>query len=487
MSLTAAGTELDVPTTLLASLAILEETSRKILPYVKQEYFEEPHQQVVFGCINDYITRFNAMPPKEAMTLEIRRASASSDQVILDAGALCDYIYSPESKNFLGSVKGEWVFGKAEEFCRDRALFLAVVKSMTIIDGKPVDGKKYEKGIIPQLLQDALAVTFDPSVGHDVFADFAKRYDFYHTTEERIKTGLKLLDKITKGGLPRKSLSVFVAPTGIGKSTIMTSMATDMYLSGENVLYITGEMSEEKIAERVDANILDVSLDSLMLMPKRNYLTRMGDIAQKSAGRMIVKEYPTGSASVIHFRALMNELKIKSNFRPTVVFIDYLNIFASSRLKSGDSTYSYIKAIAEEFRGFAVEFNVPVVTATQTNRAGVGAADYDLTEVAESMGVTHTADIIAAMISTDQLEQQGQIRIKQLKNRLGPIDSPRSFLLGIDRSKMRIFDCEDQAGATHVPQKSSGGYKNEAETSSDTPPWSTPSSKKKPDFSTWNI
>lgn len=489
MSLTTSQNDFDVPTAILASIANLEETSRKVLPYIKPEYFEEPHHKVLFTCINDYITRYNSLPPKEAIALDIRRAPAASDQIIVDAAALCDYVYSEESKKFLGSVKGDWLISRAEGFCKDRALFIAITESLSIIDGNPVRGKKMEKGAIPQLLQDALAVSFDPSVGHDVFEDYAKRFEFYHETTQRVRSGLRDIDKVTKNGFPNKSLSVFVAPTGIGKSTIMVSMATSMYLAGEKVLYITGEMAEEKIAERIDANVLDVNLDSLMAMPKRNYISRMQNIAEKSAGRIIVKEYPTGSASVIHFRALMNELKIKAKFTPTIVFVDYLNIFASSRMKNGDSSYAYIKAIAEELRGFAVEFNLPVVTATQTNRAGVGASDYDLTEVSESMGVTHTADFIAAMISTDSLEQQGQIRLKQLKNRFGALDNPRSFLLGIDRSKMRVYDCDKEYTETEPQQSRRGKSAPESRSEpkeEDVPPWAVRKIEK-PDFSKWNL
>jgi len=337
----------------------------------------------------------------------------------------------------------EWLIDKTEKWCQDRALFNAVMESITIIDGKH---QTLSQNALPDILTKALSVTFDPNIGHDYTDDAEQRYEFYHTLEERTPFDLEMLNKITKGGLPNKTLNVILAGTGVGKSLAMCHFAAANLSQGKNVLYLTMEMSEERIAERIDANLLDVSLDNIEKLSKESFMSKVQKIASKTQGKLLVKEYPTGSAHTGHFRALLNELKLKKKFVPDIIYVDYLNICASSRMKglSGSvNTYSLIKSIAEELRGLAVEFNLPIFTATQTTRSGYGNSDPGLEDTSESFGLPATADFMVALVSNEELEKMGQVMVKQLKNRYSSPDHYKRFVLGIEKSKMRLFDVED--------------------------------------------
>ena len=426
-----------VETTILRNLLFNNEYCRKVLPFIKSEYFENLHEKVVFEEICKFIVAYEELATKEVLLIETEKRTDITEDTYK---TICDYV----SKLDDGHADLEWVSDTTEKWCRDRAIYLALMESIKIADGQ--DEKK-NRDAIPSILQEALAVGFDNNVGHDYLNDFEKRFEFYHKKQEKIPFDLDYFNKITKGGIPNKTLNIILAGTGTGKSLFMCHVAASVLLQGKNVLYITLEMSEEKIAERIDANLLNINIKDIETLPKIMFESKVNAIAKKTQGTLIIKEYPTASAHSGHFRALLNELQLKKSFRPDIIFIDYLNICASSRYKGNLSvnSYSYIKSIAEELRGLAVEANVPIVSATQTTRSGSTNSDPDLTDTSESFGLPATADLMFALISTEELEQLGQIMVKQLKNRYNDPTMNKRFVVGIDRAKMRLYDVEQNA------------------------------------------
>ena len=414
-----------------------EEYVRKTLPFIKSEYFSDSGQRNIFEIILKYFSDYNASPSKEALEIEAGNLNNISDD---QYNSLLEYIKNiDDEKSDL-----DWALDTTEKWCKERAIYLALMESIKI-----ADGNNKEKGpeAIPSILSDALAVSFDNHIGHDYIEDYEQRYESYHKVDAKIPFDLEMLNKITKGGLVNKSLNVALAGTGVGKSLFMCHVASSCLMQGYNVLYITMEMAEEKIAERIDANLLNVNIQDLAQLPKMMFENKVNRIAKKTQGKLIVKEYPTASAHVGHFRALLNDLSLKKSFRPDIIFVDYLNICASSRYKGSANINSYtlVKSIAEELRGLAVEASVPIVSATQTTRSGYGSSDVDLTDTSESFGLPATADLMFALISTEELEQLGQIMVKQLKNRYNDLSVNKRFVVGIDRAKMRLYDCEQSA------------------------------------------
>jgi archaellum biogenesis ATPase FlaH len=429
--------EPNLQTTILRNLINNENYTRKVIPFLKKDYFEGT-QRIVFDQIISFVTKYNKLPNGEALAIEIESQDISDGQYS-EAVAIIKEISNTEETNF------EWLIENTEKWCQDRAIYLAIMKSINIIDGKD---PQLTKNALPELLSDALSVAFDTNVGHDYIDDFQSRYDFYHRQEERIPFDLDYFNTITKGGLPNKTLNIALAGTGVGKSLFMCHVAGSVLAQGKNALYITMEMAEERIAERVDANLMNTPIDQLPNLSKDMFGNKVAQIANKSHGKLVIKEYPTGSAHVGHFRALMKELQLKKNFKPDIVFIDYLNICASSRMKGmggAINSYSYIKAIAEEIRGLAVEFDVPIVSATQTTRSGYSNSDVGLEDTSESFGLPATADLMFALISNEELEGLGQILVKQLKNRYNDPSANKRFVIGVDRSKMKLYDVEQSA------------------------------------------
>jgi replicative DNA helicase len=426
-----------IETTILKNLIHNEEYSRKVIPFIEPTYFEQRSEKVIFEEITQFIIKYGSAITTEALNIEVENRTDLNESEIKETRDVCNsFNDSP--------VDHQWLLDTTEKWCRDRAIYLALMESISIADGQ--DDKK-NRDAIPSILSDALAVSFDNNIGHDYLQNYEERYDFYHKKEDKIPFDLEYFNKITKGGLPNKTLNIALAGTGVGKSLFMCHVASSVLLQGRNVLYITMEMAEEKIAERIDANLLNVPIQDLTDLPKSAFENKVTNLAKKTQGTLIIKEYPTASAHSGHFKALLNELALKKSFRPDIIFIDYLNICASSRYKSGMSvnSYSYIKAIAEELRGLAVETEVPIVSATQTTRSGYGSSDVDLTDTSESFGLPATADLMFALISTEELEQLGQIMVKQLKNRYNDPTVNKRFIVGIDRAKMRLYDCEQSA------------------------------------------
>ncbi len=426
--------------TILKNLIYNESYSRKVLPFLKAEYFTDNTEKLVFNEVQEFINKYKNLPTQEALVINFTEAkSLTDDQVKESIGLIKELDASKDEPTEHG-----WLVEQTEKFCQDRAIYNAIMESVSILDNKK---SNKSKGEIPNLLSEALGVSFDSSVGHDYMQDSSDRYDFYHRHEARIKFDLDMFNKITKGGLPIKTLNIALAGTGVGKSLFMCHVAASCLSQGHNVLYITLEMAEEKIAERIDANLLNIDMQELQSIPRQDYDRKFDALRSKTHGKLIIKEYPTASASTLHFRALLNELHLKKNFKPDIIFIDYLNICASSRIKPGASvnSYSYIKAIAEELRGLAVEFSVPVVSATQTTRSGFSNTDPGLEDTSESFGLPATADFMFALISTEELEQLNQIMVKQLKNRYGDPNHFKRFVIGIDRAKMRLYDAEASA------------------------------------------
>jgi len=427
--------------TILKNLIYNEEYSRKVLPFVKTEYFSDRTEKLIHKEVNDFILKYNSLPSYESLILSVKEKNGLQDE---EVKRVVDYLSEVnQDKEQLSKI--DWLIDVTEKFCQEKAVYNAVLDSIHILDGK--DKNQNDKGAIPKILSDALGVTFDTNVGHDYLQDSDSRYDFYHRKEERIPFDLDYFNKITKGGLPAKTLNIALAGTGVGKSLFMCHVAAGAMVQGKNVLYITMEMAEEKIAERIDANLLNVNLDDLMELPRDIYDKKVKKVKDMCTGKLIIKEYPTASASVTHFRALLNELNLKRNFVPDIIFIDYLNICSSSRLKVGSNvnSYTYVKSIAEEIRGLAVEFNVPVVSATQTTRSGYTSSDPGLEDTSESFGLPATADLMFALVSSEELEALGQIMVKQLKNRYSDPTSYKRFVLGVDRAKMKLFDVEQSA------------------------------------------
>lgn len=417
-----------------------ETYGRKVIPFLKTEYFHSHVDKVVFELIDNYVGEYNAFPTKEAMLIDLDRKDNISDEQFQDCKNEIESIPN-QSDNMTNT---DWLIDQTEKFCQQKAIFNAISESIKIMDDK---SGNYSVGSIPQLLSDALGVSFDSSIGHDFLDDTDSRFEFYHRKEERIPFDIDYLNKITRGGLPNKTLNIILAGTGVGKSLAMCHMAAANLVNGKNVLYITMEMAEEKIAERIDANLLNVPLDELYQLPKDSYMKKVSRLREKTVGRLIIKEYPTACAGSANFRHLLNELKIKKNFVPSIIYIDYLNICNSSRLKQGSNinSYTYIKAIAEELRGLAVEFNVPIVSATQTTRGGYDNSDVGLTDTSESFGLPATADLMFALISTDELKTMNQIMVKQLKNRYADPEMFKRFIIGVDKPRMKLYDVEESA------------------------------------------
>ena len=422
--------------TILRNLLTNEAYLRKVLPFIKPEYFEGVYKGL-FKEVTQFVADYNKLPTLEAFKIEIDQNNRLSEDDYRIAVELLPNIFTPEEENL------EWLIERTEKWCQDRAVFNAVMESISIIDGKHAT---LQKNAIPEVLSKALGVTFDTNIGHDYLENVDERYEFYHEQEERIPFDLDMFNQITKGGLPNKTLNIALAGTGVGKSLFMCHMSAAALSQGHNVLYITMEMAEERIAERIDANLLNVPIDQLEHMSRDMFTDKVSQIAAKTSGKLIIKEYPTGQAHASHFRALLNELKLKKNFVPELIFIDYLNICASSRMKGmggAINSYSYIKSIAEELRGLAVEFNVPIVSATQTTRSGYSNDDVGLEDTSESFGLPATADLMFALVSNDELNNRGLIMVKQLKNRYNDPTRNQRFVLEVDRSKMRLSDHDE--------------------------------------------
>ena len=422
---------------ILKNLLHNEKYLRKTIPFIKSEFFQDSNQKIVFEEISSFVEQYNELPTKEILTIEVEKRNDINEDSFKKVTHLIGCLDSDP-------VEFEWLVDTTEKWCRDRAIYLALLDSIAIADGK--DEKKNPEAI-PSILSEALAVSFDNHIGHDYLQDYERRFDFYHQKESRIQFDLEYFNKITKGGLPNKTLNIALAGTGVGKSLFMCHMAAASLMDGHNVLYITLEMAEEKIAERIDANLLNVGIQNITDLPRPMFDSKVDSIAKKTQGNLIIKEYPTASAHSGHFKSLLNELALKKSFKPDIIFVDYLNICASSRYRANSNvnSYSYIKAIAEELRGLAVESNVPIVSATQTTRSGFGSSDVELTDTSESFGLPATADLMFALISTEELEGLNQILVKQLKNRYNDPTMNKRFVIGIDRSKMRLYDCEQAA------------------------------------------
>ena len=438
---------------ILRSLLHNEEYLRKALPFLKDEYFEDEDQKVVYQEILSFTTEYNELPTKEVLSIEVEKRKDINEDQFKKIAHLISHL-DDEPAEF------DWLLNTTEKWCRERAIYLALVESIGIADGQ---SKDKTPDAIPSILSDALAVSFDNHVGHDYLEDYLERYEAYNRKENRIPFDLEYFNKITKGGLPNKTLNIALAGTGVGKSLFMCHMAASVLLQNKNVLYITMEMAEEKIAERIDANLLNVNIQEVAELPKQMFETKVNNLAKKTQGTLIIKEYPTASAHSGHFTSLLNELALKKSFRPDIIFIDYLNICASERYRAGSNVNSYtvVKAIAEELRGLACEANVPIVSATQTTRSGYGSSDVELTDTSESFGLPATADLMFALISTEELESLGQILVKQLKNRYNDANVYKRFVIGIDRSKMRLYDCEQSAQDDLLESKNDEEYNNE--------------------------
>ncbi len=422
----------------LSKLILNDTYTRKVIPFIKDEYFDSPSHKVLFSTLTDYVNKYETTPEPNALKIEVEKRRDISEEIYREVENFIDNLDRDQYNE-------DWLVETTEKWCKERAIYLALMESVKIADGQD---KTRTKDAIPSIMSEALGVCFDESVGHDYIQDSDDRYDFYHKKEEKIPFDLEYFNKITKGGLPNKTLNIALAGTGVGKSLFMCHLAGSVLLQGRNVLYITMEMAEEKIAERIDANLLDIPIQQLgdPLLTKEKYSSKLLELTKKTQGKLVIKEYPTASAHVGHFKALLNELSLKKGFSPDIIFIDYLNICASARYKGTIvNSYTYVKAIAEELRGLAVEFNVPIVSATQTTRSGFANSDVDLTDTSESFGLPATADLMFALISTEDMEQLGQIMVKQLKNRYNDPTMYKRFVVGIDRAKMRLYDCEQGA------------------------------------------
>jgi len=426
-----------VENTILRNMIHDEDYLRKVVPFIQPDYFEDHKDRVIFEEVAKFVVKYDKPASQEILNIEIENRGDVTDTEFKEIIDLVSSLNAEETNK-------NWLIDTTEKWCRDRAIYLALMKSIKIADGQDKDKGR---DAIPSILSDALAVSFDNHIGHDYLQDYEQRYEVYHRKEEKIPFDLEYFNKITKGGLPNKTLNIALAGTGVGKSLFMCHVASSALLQGKNVLYITAEMAEERIAERIDANLLNVNIQEITDLPKVMFDNKVNKLASKTQGTLIIKEYPTATAHAGHFKALLNELSLKKSFRPDIIFIDYLNICASSRYsKLGNvNSYTHIKAIAEELRGLAVEFNVPIVSATQTTRSGYGSSDVELTDTSESFGLPATADLMFALISTEELEELGQIMVKQLKNRYNDPTINKRFIVGIDRAKMRLYDCEQSA------------------------------------------
>jgi replicative DNA helicase len=422
--------------TIIKNILTNEDFMRKVLPFIKPDYFEGTYQKL-FKEIGKFVAKYNKLPNAESFKIELDNTDSFNEEQYRHAIEVLPQLFEKEPTD------QQWLYDTTEKWCQDRALYNAVMESITIIDGKH---QSLTKNALPDILTKALGVSFDTNIGHDYIENFEERYEFYHRDEERLPFDLDYFNKITKGGLPNKTLNICLAGTGVGKSLFMCHCAASNLADGKNVLYLTMEMAEERIAERIDANLLDLPIDQISNLSKDMFADRVQGLSKRTNGKLIIKEYPTGQANAAHFRSLLNELKLKRSFEPHIIYIDYLNICASSRMKGmGGSinSYNYIKAIAEELRGLAVEFDVPIVSATQTTRSGYGNSDVGLEDTSESFGLPATADLMFALISTEELEGMGQIAVKQLKNRYNDPTFKKRFVIGVDRSKMKLFDVHE--------------------------------------------
>ena len=440
---------------ILRNLLHNEEYLRKVVPFIKPDYFEDSQQKIIFEEVLNFVSEYNQPATKEVLCIEVEKRQDINDTTFNEITKLISYLEDVPT-DF------DWLVDTTEKWCRDRAIYLALMESIALADGKD-DNKN--RDAIPSILSDALAVSFDTHIGHDYLQDYEQRYETYHRKEEKIPFDLEYFNKITKGGLPNKTLNIALAGTGVGKSLFMCHVASSALLEGKNVLYITLEMAEERIAERIDSNLLNVPIQEIIDLPKVMFENKVTNLAKKTQGTLIIKEYPTASAHSGHFKSLLNELALKKSFRPDIIFIDYLNICASSRYRTSGTvnSYSYIKAIAEELRGLAVEAEVPIVSATQTTRSGYGSSDVDITDTSESFGLPATADLMFALISTEELESLGQIMVKQLKNRYNDPTVNKRFVVGIDRAKMRLYDCEQTAQEDMIDNMGDTEYNNAEE------------------------
>ena len=438
---------------ILRNLLYNEEYLRKVIPFIKPDYYEDSNQKIVFEEIEKFVQEYNQPATKEVLCIEVEKRQDINDTTFTEITKLISYLDDAPTDY-------DWLIDTTEKWCRDRAIYLALMESISLADGKDKDK---DRDAIPSILSNALAVSFDAHVGHDYLLDYETRYESYHRKEDLIPFDLEYFNKITKGGLPNKTLNIALAGTGVGKSLFMCHVAAAALLVGKNVLYITAEMAEEKIAERIDANLLNVPIQEITDLPKLMFEEKVTKLSQKTQGSLIIKEYPTASAHSGHFRALLNELALKKSFRPDIIFVDYLNICASERYRAGSNVNSYtvVKAIAEELRGLACEANVPIVSATQTTRSGYGSSDVELTDTSESFGLPATADLMFALISTEELESLGQILVKQLKNRYNDANVYKRFVIGIDRAKMRLYDCEQSAQDDLLESKTEEEYNYE--------------------------
>ena len=429
---------------ILSNLINNEQYFRKSIPFLRQEYFQDRSHKLAFKLIDDYVKKYSSQPTTKALAIDLENEPLNQEEID-NVKTLINSLDAEPIKD------GEWLIDQTEKFCQDKAIYNAIMSSINILDGKT----DKTKNAIPQILSDALAVSFDTNVGHDFLEDYESRYDFYHKKEQRIPFDLEYFNKITKGGIPNKTLNIALAGTGVGKSLFMCHCAAANLTRGNNVLYITLEMAEEKIAERIDANLLNVTVDELAMLPKDAYDKKIERVRGKTNGKLIIKEYPTATAGSANFRHLFNELKIKKGFVPDIVYIDYLNICNSSRIKQGGSvnSYTYIKAIAEELRGLAVEQNVPIISATQTTRSGYTNTDLGLEDTSESFGLPATADFMFALISSEELQDLNQMMVKQLKNRYSDPSTNRKFVIGVDRPKMKLYDVEQEAQADLADDK----------------------------------
>ena len=432
-------TKLNLEQTILSNLISSSDYTRKVIPYLKEEYFQDTTERVVFKTISSYVDRYKSPPEdKEIIKLDLQKATLNEEQYKVAQ----EYVDNLSSD--ISIEQFEWLVDETEKWCKNKAIYNAILDGIHIIDGK---SKDQTPDAIPEILTDALSVSFDTHIGHDYMEQYDERYDYYHEVEEKIPFDLDFFNKITKGGLPNKTLNVCLAGTGVGKSLFMCHVAASTLLQGKNVLYITLEMAEKKIAERIDANLMNISLTDLHDLPRRMFESRIQKIQKKTQGKLIIKEYPTASAHCGHFRALHNELMLKKSFKPHIIFVDYLNICASQRFKYGSNvnSYTYIKGIAEEMRGLAVELNVPFVSATQTTRQGFTSTDIGLEDTSESFGLPATADLMFALISTEELEGLNQMLVKQLKNRYNDPTVNKRFIIGVERAKMKLYDVSQSA------------------------------------------
>lgn len=424
--------------TILSNLIYSEEYCRKVMPHLREDYFTDPKYKGLFHLVEKHVAKYNVPPTVDTIRLDLESIKEIPEKIYHEMTEELSFWKFDED------VQYTWLIDKTEQFCQDKALYNALMDAVSIVDDEK---SSISRGSIPKLLSDAISVSFDDSIGHDYLDDFESRFDYYHLKETKIPFDLHYFNEITNGGVSRKTLNIILAGTGTGKSLFMCHAAASNLVKGYNVLYITLEMAEEKIAERIDANLLDTQVDELEHMDRNTYTRKIEKLRSNTVGKLIIKEYPTASASAANFRALINELKQKKNFKPDIIYIDYLNICASARIKSGSNvgSYAYNKAIAEELRGLSIEFNVPLWTATQTNRSGYNASDVELTETSDSFGIPMSADLFFALISTDELQDAGQIMVKQLKNRYADLTRLKRFIIGVDRPKMRLFDAEESA------------------------------------------